>query len=118
MKNVTLIFLMLVSFFAFSACSDDDDNDQIVQLTIASERGIGYVFGEAIPVLLVREGNSKDWNAFYNEIEGFEFKAGSETVLEVRKVRIMNPPQDSSDARYILIKIISSEEKYSENLQE
>lgn len=110
MKNITLILVMLLSFFTFNACSDDGD-DEIVQLTIASEKGVGYTLGGEVPVLYVKEGNSQEWSAFYSDIEGFEFKAGYEIVLEARKVKIKNPPQDSSNTKYILIKIISSLEK-------
>lgn len=43
----------------------------------------------------------------YENIDGFNFKAGNTYVLQVRKETILNPPMDSSNMKFTLVKEIS-----------
>jgi hypothetical protein len=60
--------------------------------------------------LLVQQGKqtgSKSWDLFYDDIEGFAYEPGYIYTLRVKTEKIPDPPQDGSDRRYMLVKIIS-----------
>lgn len=51
--------------------------------------------------------NEKNWEYFYDEIQGFEKRPGFEYHLKISISNIANPPEDSSAKKYQLIKLIS-----------
>jgi hypothetical protein len=55
----------------------------------------------------VKEDKGQKWLNFYSPIEGFTFTRGVEHVLLVRATPIENPPMDSSDTRYELVRVVS-----------
>jgi hypothetical protein len=60
--------------------------------------------------LLVQQGKqigSQSWDLFYDDIEGFQYEPGFIYTLRVKIEKIPDPPQDGSDRRYILVKILS-----------
>ncbi len=57
--------------------------------------------------LLIRENESQQWEYFYSRIEGFNYETGFEYLIEVNVYKVSNPPQDASDRRYVLKRIIS-----------
>lgn len=59
--------------------------------------------------LRVRRAPDGEWELFYDTIHGFEHKPGTSYRIEVRVVRVDNPPQDGSTLRYELIRVLCSE---------
>ena len=58
----------------------------------------------------VREKENMDWGVIsFSEIDGFEYEKGYEYVLEVKKIILANPPMDSSNLKYELIKVVSKD---------
>ncbi|HNF49270.1 MAG TPA: DUF4377 domain-containing protein [Chitinophagales bacterium] len=51
--------------------------------------------------------DQKDWQLFYDQIEGFNYEEGYEYELLISKEKIVNPPADASDTKYTLVKEIS-----------
>ncbi len=56
--------------------------------------------------LQIRESPNAEWEAFYDQIAGFEWQEGTEYELRVRVIPVENPPADASSLRYELIEIV------------
>ncbi len=54
-----------------------------------------------------RSKNQTNWELFYDNIEGFNYKKGYEYLVVVLETKVNNPPADASSIKYKLIKIIS-----------
>ena len=109
-----------------TACGDKDDQDEVLQLTVASERLLvtREVWGSdepvAYPVYLVKEGNAAEWVPFDHSIVGFAYRAGFEY-----RISVAVEPFDSSgvfdDApseTYTLQQLISCSKRRSDGLPE
>ncbi|KAF0815023.1 hypothetical protein IGB42_00100 [Andreprevotia sp. IGB-42] len=58
--------------------------------------------------LQVRGAADEPWTLLYQQIEGFDFKAGVSYRLRVREERVPNPPADAPATRLILVDILES----------
>ena len=108
-KTILILFAMALSF---AACTGSENTEK---LTIASQQG-DCVGVAPMKCLLVKKDGQKDWEFFYNNIEGFNYEPGYEYVLEVKVENVDNPAADQSSLKYTLVKEISKEQKTSENL--
>jgi Domain of unknown function (DUF4377) len=64
----------------------------------------------AFDCLLVQEGKqigTQNWELFYDPIQGFSYEPGYIYLLQLRIEMIPDPPMDSGDRRYSLVKILS-----------
>ena len=77
-----------------------------IKLTVAGH-DVACVAAAPMRCLQVKEGKEKKWLNFYSSIEGFTFTRGVEYVLLVRVTPIENPPMDSADTRYELVRVVS-----------
>ena len=77
-----------------------------IKLTVAGH-DVACVAAAPMRCLQVKEGKEKKWLNFYSSIEGFTFTRGVEYVLLVRVTPIKNPPMDSADTRYELVRVVS-----------
>lgn len=57
----------------------------------------------------VKYKNSKDWEFFYDHIEGFEYTPGYRYVIDVKRTKRKNVPADASAYTYKLKKIVKKE---------
>lgn len=98
--------------FLLGACQTTKNTERLV---IASERAdcTGVM---PMKCLVVKKEGEKDWEFFYNNIEGFNYEPGYEYVIEVRKDAVAMPTADQSSLHYRLVKEISKKQKQSENL--
>ena len=55
----------------------------------------------------VRKSLKGEWTLFYGGIEGFRFEPGYRYKLKVNVTKIKNPPMDSSNLKYSLVKVLS-----------
>ncbi|MFK7050258.1 DUF4377 domain-containing protein [Flavobacterium columnare] len=51
--------------------------------------------------------NQKEWDFFYNTIQGFKYEKGNEYELVIKEEKVENPPADGSNVKYTLIKEVS-----------
>lgn len=117
------IFLLLPFLFVFTGCGKNENKkDEIVTLTIASEKRMGYAgwTGSLAPYYLAKNMEDDKWSFFCIYIEGFDYEEGYEYVVEIN---VHEEPVDPTLAdqkliSYSLHKIISKEKKNSENLPE
>jgi len=91
------------------------DAQKVETLTIASQQG-DCVGVAPMKCLLVKKGDQKDWEFFYNNIEGFNYEPGYEFIIEVKTEKIETPAADQSSLKYILVREVSKTQKTSENL--
>ena len=77
-----------------------------ITLTVAGH-DVACVAAAPMRCLQVKEEKGQKWLNFYSPIEGFTFTRGVEYVLLVRATPIANPPMDSSDTRYELVRVVS-----------
>lgn len=119
--RMPLLFILLL---AATAC-DDEPQEEILQLTVASERQLvtREVWGSdepaTYPVYLVKEEDAAEWRAFDHAIVGFDYTAGFEYRIEVRVEPFPDRDQIADDVPeylYTLQRMIGIVRKDSENL--
>ena len=104
------VFAMLAAF-SLASCSDDEDEDRVEQVTlyVSAETSIYYDLFDSrrehpVEGMLIREKGETRWSCVsFMEISGFTY----EHELLVKKTTLANPPQDASNIRYELIRIVS-----------
>ena len=115
MKELKLILLFCVSVVLYSCTlpeyDDGVEKDKVERVTmyVASEPG-SYIewTGDEYEGLCYKEKGWTEWSCYYFEyISGFTYERGYEYELLVEKTTLANPPQDDSNVRYKLIKIVS-----------
>ncbi|QIP15259.1 DUF4377 domain-containing protein [Spirosoma aureum] len=102
MKRVFSLGFLLLVFFS---CDKNTVKPAIVEMQIADHQQdcMGVAPQKC---LLVKVDNDTSWQLFYGNIEGFSYEAGFEYKLLVKREKIDNPPADSSDLRYSLVKVV------------
>ena len=66
--------------------------------------------------LQVKENTDDEWTLLSQPIEGFDYKEGFTSKIEIDVIKIKNPPVHSSSLKYKLVKIIYQEK--SETVQQ
>ena len=116
MKKKTIITALLTTMFGLVSCSSDNDTaDKVEQVTVyvSAETGIYYDLFDAerqhpIEGMKIQEKGTTRWECVhFATITGFTYEKGYEYELLVKKTTLTNPPQDSSNIRYELIRIVS-----------
>ena len=108
---------MMFAAFSLASCSSDDDNeDKVEQVTVyvSAETGVYYDMWldpereNPIVGMQIKEKGVTLWRCVcLYTITGFTYKRGHEYELLVKKTTLVNPPQDSGNVRYELIRIVS-----------
>jgi heat shock protein HslJ len=57
----------------------------------------------------IKTGTPGDWQALYQDIEGYEHTDGVRNVVRVKRYTIKNPPADGSSIAYVLDMVVESE---------
>lgn len=57
----------------------------------------------------IKTGTPGDWQALYQDIEGYEHSDGVRNVVRVKRYTIKNPPADGSSIAYVLDMVVESE---------
>lgn len=114
MKKASVFLTVFFASIVLLSCSASQDT---IKLTVASEKRMASAGAGTMEVYLVKKGDAVDWTYFYNEIEGFNYEAGYEYVLNVKEEKVEEPiPADASSLKYTLIKEVSKTQKTSDNL--
>ncbi|KAB1160402.1 DUF4377 domain-containing protein [Tenacibaculum aiptasiae] len=113
MKSIYWLKTIVITLLLTSCMSNQDNIDKTI--LVASKRlnctGVGTQ-----KCLLVKETTGKNWEYFYDNIEGFNYEEGFEYVLEVSEKEVSPLPADASTVKIVLVKIVSKIKKDSENL--
>ena len=62
----------------------------------------------------IKVNNNPVWQISHSQIEGFNYEYGYEYELLVKAQEILNPPQDASSCKYVLISVVSKKLKESD----
>lgn len=110
--NKLIIPFLLTTVFLAVGCSDDEPKDAVkeIKMSVSSETGTRYVFGSEQPIecmLVMSEDNPEVWEPLdFNSIKGFTYERGHEYYLSVERTILANPPMDTSNRTYSLLRIL------------
>lgn len=62
----------------------------------------------------IKVDNNPVWQISHSQIEGFNYECGYEYELLVKVQEILDPPQDASSCKYVLISVVSKKLKESD----
>ncbi|MGA0555308.1 DUF4377 domain-containing protein [Larkinella sp. VNQ87] len=100
-----LVYICFLRLSLLLLACDENIKPEIIILQVADHQvdctGVGPQ-----KCLLIKEGDATNWAYFYQQIEGFEYTAGFEYKLRVRRENVKNPPADGSSARYVLVEVL------------
>lgn len=112
--NILCLFLLTLSTLSFLGCTDNNENDWSEEITVDVDSLIVpcKIWGNPniVDGIRIKEGASSKWDTIaIHSIEGFEFEAGYLYVLKLKVIHLVNPPQDDSNIRYRLIRVLTKE---------
>lgn len=110
---IRLSVCFLLTLF-FTSCLDDDEEkdwSEEALIEVSAEPTMCYIFDGYVPGINIRRKEADKWDAItLDEIAGFEYEPGFEYELLVKITHLANPPADSSNVTYELIKMITQRE--------
>lgn len=108
MKNFILVVALLLVVIA---CKKEEPDAFETTMRVNSYKQLCQAEGERTCYLVQEDAqvDTAKWDLFYAPIEGFNYQEGFVYTLKVSVVKVVNPPADGSDRRYILKKIIARE---------
>lgn len=113
MKNLSVLFFLFISVFSFAQKSSTTskkktNTNKDTQLWIIDAQKAKCEGVTTSMCLLVKKPGDKDFNLFYDAIEGFEYEGGNEYKILVKRIAKTPPiPADASAYTYQLVKIVS-----------
>lgn len=114
MKRILIPLLTIISLVV-TACGNDEPTDQTkeIMMSVSSETGFMYDLFDTerrypIECMLVMSEDDPDvWVTLgFGRIEGFTYERGHQYYLQVKRTILANPPQDDSNRRYTLVRIL------------
>ena len=109
-KIMLIIFSFVISFFSLSYAEE-------VKTIFVGPELMDCVGIAPQKCMMIKEFQDSDWTYFYDNIKGFDFKAGYKYELEVKITEKMDVPADASSLEYELISIVSQQKITSDNLR-
>ncbi|MBS9768116.1 MAG: DUF4377 domain-containing protein [Flavobacteriaceae bacterium] len=120
-KNLLSVFLALFSCVGIVGCSFDDDepkdwteyktyivSDHKVERKTAIVPSSESVVRQYLELI---DENGKILYLLGEEIKGFEYEEGYIYKIKVKIIHLAEPPQDGSNLRYVLDKLLSKEKE-------
>lgn len=95
------LVLTLVLIFGLSLASKSEVIKMVIKEDLASCTGVA-----PMTCMQVKYKNSKNWELFYSQISGFNYKPGYRYVLLVNRTKRKNVPADASSYEYKLKRIV------------
>lgn len=97
------VLIICLAFIIVSCASDKTE-------TIYISGKLSDCTGVAPQKCLQIKFNAGDkWTNFYNNIDGFTHKEGTDFTLKVKREDIKNPPADAATFKYILVEILEEQ---------
>lgn len=121
MKYLRFTIVLIAALFLTASCLEEEgDQDKVEEiiLNVSAETSFYYDLFDAkrenpIEGMLIQERGSNHWECIhFQKIDGFTYEKGYDYELLVEKTTLANPPQDGSNVRYSLIKIIEKRMRY------
>lgn len=100
MKNTTLLLLLLT--FLLISCGTN-------KIIYVADTYTDCESDAGKKCMQVKENKEDEWTLLSQPIEGFDYKQGFTSKIEVNVIKIKNPPVHSSSIKYKLVKIIYQE---------
>ena len=125
MRYKTLIVSLVLVVLLSSCAPAADTSQEIAQEAVDSEAGIpsskvtmliapelADCVGEGpMKCMKVKYEQDEDWQFFYSNIEGFDYKEGYRYTLLVEKLEVKDPPQGGSSLKYVLVEVVEQVEE-------
>lgn len=111
------VLVAVVALLSCVSCSSDDEvTDKVEQITlyVSAETSTYQIVpgNEYVEGMQIQEKGATYWECVhFQTITGFTYEKGYEYELLVKKTTLANPPQDASNVRYELIRIVSQKKK-------
>ncbi len=119
--NKRLLFFVLSLFAVLSVGCNKSDGDSTIYGKSWEEKWIVAsktitATGSSGPEICywIKVNNNPVWQISHSQIEGFNYECGYEYELIVKAQEILNPPQDASSCKYVLISVVSKKLKESD----
>ena len=117
MKKLFHFTMLLLLSAIYISCDKETPEDwsEVIKLHVDAELGEYRPWGhpedaEPLDGLKIKEQKDADWDIIpMNGIEGFNHTLGWKYYLEVEKTHLATPPDDASNVKYKLIKIINEQ---------
>ena len=94
--------MLLCSALLLSACQSTPATETLyIQDKLADCVGVA-----PMKCMQVRSQPGESWTLFYQQIEGFTFEPGVESVLRVKELPVAHPPADGSSVRWVLVEVL------------
>lgn len=101
-KNISSkLVLMLGLIFGFTLTSKSEVIKMVIKEDLATCTGVA-----PMTCMQVKYKGSKNWELFYSQISGFNYKPGYRYVLLVNRIKKKNVPADASAYEYKLKRIV------------
>lgn len=117
MRNFKHVFLFILLCGLNISCNPDEEQEyyRILEVTVLPETIVidccePFNKSEQESMILMKENGEK----FYlplKEIQGFNYQKGFEYRLIIKEKHLTNPPQDSKNVEYLLLKELHKEKK-------
>jgi HEPN domain-containing protein len=124
MRKLKLLLGFIVLGVLFVSCSKEKgDREKVVEMTIYPETGFGTFFMSKVwtqPLIFSDNDENKKETLINTITEGFNFdyERGFEYKLKVKKIWMLDPPQDVSSIKYVFLELVSKERVITENSEE
>lgn len=102
----TLLTVLLIGCIAAGCNKDFETKTFIVASQLATYTNWA---GQTVTSIQVKENPTDPFRILGQEIEGFNYEPGFEYRISVKEYVLSDPPQDASNLRYVLKKIISKQ---------
>lgn len=105
--NKILWVMMASLLMTLSACANKNKTVDDVRTVFIGPEKIDCVGVAPMQCMQIKEKANAPWELFYSQIEGFNFVAGYNYILQVKVERRENVPADASSLRWSLVKVVS-----------
>ena len=106
MVRIIRIFIVTLFIVSFVSCSKENFEEETWYVADHMISCMG-VFPQSC--YLIKRQGSDPWQAFYSQIEKFDYQPGYEYRIRVVMIPIENPPLDAPGMRYVLKRLISKD---------
>jgi len=94
----------MLAAFIINSCASDKNETIYISGKLVDCTGVAPQ-----KCLQIKFNADDNWTNFYNNIDGFTHKEGTDFTLKVKREDIKNPPADAASFKYILVEILDEQ---------
>lgn len=98
---------VMASLLILSACANKGLQDSDIRTVFIGPEKVHCVGVAPIQCMQIKEKVNAPWQLFYDQIEGFNFEAGYDYILQVKVEKREHVPADASSLKWSLVKVLS-----------